>query len=90
MRSGKGNVQNTSGTFSRGLNKGSFQGNALCSATPCFGGSAGILGQVLVRIAGPVDVPVPVDFIAANACLTCGASRYFENLFNSSETQFSA
>jgi hypothetical protein len=58
-------VQNTSGTFSRGLNKGTFQGNAVCGSSACFGGSAGILGQVIVRVAGPIDVPVDISFIGA-------------------------
>jgi hypothetical protein len=67
-------VQNTSGTFSHGSNFGTFQSNALC-ATGCFGGEAGILGQVLVRIAGPVDVPVPVPFIGAGGKASVGGFK---------------
>jgi len=72
-------VQNTDGTFVHGTNKGTFQGNTLCTSS-CFGGQAGILGQVLVRIPPGFDVPVALDFIGGGGKSTVGpAGQQFRN-----------
>lgn len=58
-------VQNTAGTFERqAAGFGSFQGGDLCAGA-CFGGSSGILGQVLVTVTGGVNIPVEISWIGA-------------------------
>lgn len=65
-------VQNTNGTFAhQAAGFGSFQGGSLCAA-PCFGGSSGILGQVLVTVTGGVNIPVDISWIGAGEKGTVG------------------
>ena len=57
-------VQNSAGTFVNGVGRGSFQGNALCDPTACFGGSSPFVVQVLVGV-GPIQAPVPIGIVGA-------------------------
>jgi len=69
-------IQNTSGTFVNSAGKGSFQGSVIC-ASSCFGGTAPLVGNVIVRVTGPVDAPVDISFIGGpGSKQTTGAGNF--------------
>ena len=55
---------NGNATYANGTGFGTFQGQTLCN-TSCFGGSNGLIGDVLVEVAGPIFVPVNLGVIGA-------------------------
>ena len=72
-------VQNSSGTFANGVGKGSFQGNALCDPTPCFGGSSPFRGQVLIQI-GAAQLPVDLSIVGGGgkSTLALGPAAFIQ------------
>jgi len=74
-------VQNGDGTFTHqaGGSVGSFQGAEMCGGTGCFGGSSGLIGQVIIELlaTGGTQAPVPIGVVGVGGTttVTVGAAQ---------------